>query len=122
MSATSVSSAAVGVRELVAEIAATRLLSGIELLDLLSVVSCGEHGCCQLLFAEGGKAEVESAILPIPSSDELNELQQCTVEEFGAWFVSWSRNLIAPKTGQRALFVKIDEAQSWLLRVPLTLF
>jgi hypothetical protein len=108
--------------ELLADIDASRRLAGTESIDLLAIASSDESSLCQFLFAPGGSTRTKSFLLPVPTTRELEDLRQRTVEEFGAWFASWSRNAINPKTKNRMLLVKVDEGQSWLLRVPLPLF
>jgi hypothetical protein len=109
-------------REVFEEIAAARRVGGISSIDLLAIVTSEIPSQCELVFAPGGDAELKSIILPIPTNNELDDLSRGSVEDFSAWFAAWSRSTIEPGAGERILLVKVDEWQSWFLRVPLTLF
>src|SRR5271163_4327773 len=108
--------------EVLGEISAVRCSADTSTIDLLAIFASEACSLCHLIFARGGRMEVESVLLSIPTTKDLDDLERKSVEEYSAWFAEWTRNTIEPGTGERILLVKVDEAQSWFLRVPLTLF
>jgi hypothetical protein len=90
--------------------------------DMLALISSHESRSCTLLFAQGGTTEVTSLLLPMPAPEVLDELQLANVEEYCAWFTDWSRRVVGALSGPRSLIIKVDNEQSWILRVPFTLF